>query len=245
MIAIVAATRKELSGFLKQAAIEKQYFIDDFAFHEATLRDIPVLVVITGVGARKAASAVKVMLQRYSVTLIISAGFAGALRESLKVGDVITGTYSIPVNGDEKYRLFNFEGLVAPGIYYGEILTSNRFVNCPDMKADLASRYPALCVDMETRSVAEQGQKSGIPVMGIRVISDRYTTSLPDMGKIFNRNSVLDTRKAVAYFLKNPVDLYRFIRFYHIDLAKAERGLSDFLKQLVPEIYEITQGLNN
>lgn len=245
MIAIVAATRKELSGFLKEAAVKKQYFIDDFTFLEATLRDVPVLVVITGVGARKAASAVKVMLQRYSVKIIISAGFAGALRESLQVGDVITGTYSIPVNGEEKYRLFNYEGLAAPGIYTGEILTSNSFVNCPDKKADLASRYPALCVDMETRGVAKQGEKSGIAVMAIRVISDGYTTSLPDMGKIFNRNSALDTGKAAVYFLKNPVDLYRFIRFYHIDLAKAERVLSDFLKQLVPEIYEITQGLNN
>lgn len=234
MIAVAAATGREIEIFLKRLRKKKEYMLEEVQFIDALLEDIPVVIVLTGVGIKRSRSAILVLLKNHDIHLLISAGFAGSLRVDLKVGDIIVGSSVCKLNNEihEKIELLDVDSDYRKGI----IVSSRRFINSSNEKGSLSSVSSADCVDMESWSVARVAAENGIPVVGIRAISDNFRLELPDMGKLFNRDTTINFYGAVRYFLKNPGHLYSFYRFMYIDSRKAAISLSKVLVQLIPEL---------
>lgn len=92
---------------------------------------------------------------------IIMAGIAGALDPSLKIGDIV---------------LDDSHGLVPPGtqiaLHRGAIHTADQCVCTIAQKAALFRETRALAVEMEHAIVRRAAGLAGIPVIGIRAISD-------------------------------------------------------------------------
>lgn len=156
-----------------------------------------VCCLLTGVGERRMRSAVEWLFREpvvdrcpYRPQLVVSAGFSGALHESLRVGDLVVGTEVVHEAGGRwpASSLAECSGLV---YQRGVLLTSARFVTAPEEKRDLSQRHGALAVDMESGVVAQLCQQHDIPFACLRVISDDVHKPLtPHLDKIVDDGRV-------------------------------------------------------
>lgn len=139
-----------------------------------------IVVVETGVGAAAAVGAVNWLLSRPNIAdaacepeLLVFAGFAGALRESLHVGDVILAEDVVDLDGRVWLAPLRPAGL--PGVLSGRVLTTSRFIGDPAEKLALGGKRGALAVDMESAAFAQRSTERGVPWACLRVISDDAT----------------------------------------------------------------------
>jgi nucleoside phosphorylase len=95
---------------------------------------------------------------------LILAGLAGALDPALGIGEIILqkcGDWP-----DLPYRA-------------GLIYTVDHLITSPQEKADLFRQTTALAVDMESAIVQKFAEKSGLPLLTLRSISDGASQALP------------------------------------------------------------------
>lgn len=98
---------------------------------------------------------------------VILAGFAGALRPDLCVGDVV-----IDSDGGD---------VVLPaGCRHGTIHGSRHVVSTTEHKRSLFASTQCLAVDMESGAVRSWAKQAGLPLVIVRAISDAAADSLPE-----------------------------------------------------------------
>src|SRR5262249_23710158 len=196
-----------------------------------------ILVVETGVGIEHARHAVNWVLNRpgragiaFEPTILIFAGFAGALQPSIHVGDIILAREVLDLAG----RVWPASALVPalPSAHAGRILTSSRFIGDPAEKLALGKKHNALAVDMESAAFAQRCTERGVPWACLRVISDDASASftaeiagLVDEGRIaYGRVFSLLTR--------NPWLLPKLLRLQR-QTRQAARRLADAVIQFL------------
>jgi len=88
VIAIVVAIREELSTFVSRNKFvpAEQIDINQCIFQSELIPD--VVLMESGIGKSNAENATKIILDRYKPSLLISAGFAGSVKQS---GDHLPG----------------------------------------------------------------------------------------------------------------------------------------------------------
>lgn len=143
-----------------------------------------VCCLLTGVGEGRMRSAVEWLARgpfvgqgAYRPRLVVSAGFSGALHESLRVGDLVLATEVMREAGD-RWPASPFPESAGLVCQRGVLLTSPRFITVPDEKRALAQCHGALAVDMESAVAAELCHHHAIPFACLRVISDDVHTPL-------------------------------------------------------------------
>src|SRR5258707_12550593 len=123
-------------------------------------RQDDTLVVAGGIGYEAARRAARAVVKEFRPQMLVSAGFAGALIGTLKVGNVLLPNVIIDGRNGMEYRC-NF----GEGILGGGILVSAAQIAGPgsgnDSKRELAGKFHALAVDMEAAAVAEVAQEEG------------------------------------------------------------------------------------
>ena len=110
----------------------------------------------SGMGNRKAEIFTENIIKNFRPELVISAGFCGALAENLKIGDVIVS--------DLRDR---------------KLYCSPKPLFTCEEKTAAFKREGAVIVDMESSGVASAAQKSGIPFIAIKAVSDTLLEDLP------------------------------------------------------------------
>lgn len=189
-IAIVAAMERELKALVRDWRIaEREHGGRRFRFFES---DNSVLVV-GGIGAEPARRAAEAIIYLYSPGLIVSAGFAGALDISLRVGDSFIPGRVIDA-GDGS--------VTETGIGSG-ILVSSYSVSTAEQKRKLAAAYGAQAVDMEGAAVARAAKAHGIGFVSVKAISDELSFDMPDLNP-FVRNGEFQTARFVAHAIVRP-----------------------------------------
>jgi adenosylhomocysteine nucleosidase len=149
---------------------------------------LTVLVVETGIGQAKVAAALDWLLAKpnfeqvpYQPSLLIYAGFAGALSERLKVGDVLLADEIVDAHGQSWKPTWPNplpEGKWKPPLHRGRLLTMDRIVGTAEEKRELGVQHQAVAVDMESALFAARCTQAGIPFACVRAISDSVTTTL-------------------------------------------------------------------
>jgi adenosylhomocysteine nucleosidase len=192
-VAIVAALEREVSGLTRTwSRVDRDHQGRKFAFFE---RDEMVLVC-GGIGTEAARRAAEAVIALYSPALLQSVGFAGALDESLQVGDVLAPGIVVDARdgsrievggGDEKVILVTF--MAVAGI---------------DQKANLAQAYGAQAVDMEAAAVAAAAHKHGIRFAATKVISDVLSFEMPQMDRFINAQGQFRTASFALFAALRP-----------------------------------------
>jgi adenosylhomocysteine nucleosidase len=141
----------------------------------------PVLVVETGVGTVRALRALDWLLNRptlgaYEPSLLLCAGFAGALQASVDVGDVILARDVVDEQGNVWFS--SADCPVLPQVKVGRLLTTSCFIGAPAQKLALGERYGALAVDMESAALAGRCHERGVPWACMRAVSDDVEVAL-------------------------------------------------------------------
>lgn len=239
MIAIISATFNEVEIFSREMDSKKNIKFEGLSAIEGKFLGENLVLIISGVGIKKAKNAASLAITKYKPKLILSAGFSGALNSDLEVGDIVMGSKVISLQKKESISLFCDIPYIS--FYYkkGELLSESRFIGSCREKEQLFEQSSALAVDMETWGVAEVARNHNLKAVSIRVISDDLEFSLPKMEKLFNKDSRLSASKSLKYFLKNPFHIVPFMKFKYINLRKAKIKLSHFLLIIIPLLREL------
>jgi adenosylhomocysteine nucleosidase len=206
---------------------------DELQFFKGDFDGKSVIIARTGVGIRRARNGTIYVIQKFKPKLIVSAGLGGALKDGLRVGDIIVGEWVLSLKGNEKKGLFCDIDRLSMDFIKGGLLTENRFLHDPNEKRRLYRQTGALSVDMETWGVVEAADDYATPVISVRSISDDSQVELPDMRHFYSSRGELRKLNALTYLTLNPRLIYPFLRLVLFDIRKSSSRLNKFLKELI------------
>jgi nucleoside phosphorylase len=203
---------------------------------------LSVLVVETGVGPRAVEQALdwlfskpKLELVPYAPKIILLAGFAGSLVDSLHVGDLVLATDVVDLDGNRWPTTWPGElpaGPWQPSLRRGTVLSAPKLVCDPHEKRRLGQSRQALTVDMESVAFASLCSKCDVPFGCLRAVSDDLDTPLsPVLESLLAGGRVVWWRVLLA-LLRRPVFLKELLRLRR-DTASASARLGEALGELL------------
>lgn len=187
-IGLICTLKREMEQVKKSMNMEDKVYRAEREFYKGVLAGKKVILVRSPMGKVNNAITAQLLASHFNVDTIISIGFAGALDESLKIGDVVVSTDAIQHDfGTVKPYGFiwgrspeigeageiNLESwVVSKGYRYGTIVSGDQFIASEDKREWLKKKFGALAVDMGAASIYEVCKQNGIKCLFIRVISD-------------------------------------------------------------------------
>lgn len=198
---------------------------------EPIVRSLPgnandVVVVASGIGRKAVAAATRTIVDNFSPELLISAGLAGGLTDSLAPGKVLRPAVVIDSHSGEKYE--TVRDPEARGV-----LVTAATVLSREEKAAMASKFGADAVDMEAAVVAEFARASGIPFMAMKAISDPVDLEMPPMDRFIDPAGKLDLLKLLGYAALRPRTWVVALNELRKNSRKATDALARELNELV------------
>lgn len=135
-------------------------------------------VACAGMGAARAVLAVDFALSLGPASRLISVGWAGACRASIRVGEIVEADVVIDARTGERFfpQLEREIGLRAPVVTVAAPAGRQE-------KRRLAESYQAAAVEMEAAAVARLAQARELPFAAIKAISDDAAFEMPEMGR--------------------------------------------------------------
>ena len=198
MIGIIGAMDEEISVISSEIKNLTVYDINNMKFYKGTIYDIDIVLVKSGIGMVNASITTTLLFKEFGVDKILFSGVAGSLNRNVNVGDVVIGDslleylfdatefgYDIGTIPRMDTSIFRSDILLNKiknilkndNIYYGKILSGDKFVSNLSEKEKLGEKFNALAVDMESASVAHSAHVLGIEFAVIRSISDSLNSS--------------------------------------------------------------------
>jgi adenosylhomocysteine nucleosidase len=250
MLAIMGAFGQEIIDLRRQMVIEEVVARRDCRLYRGKFKNRDTLLVQTGMGKERVENATRFILERYPVTAIISLGFAGALAQELRIGDVVVCSilHGAPGLGEEKQRLeplapdANLLSMASQGsgdrairFCLGSGITVLQLNSSTQKMQGLSETFHADIVDMESYWIARIASARRIPFIAIRSISDNIQSSVQPFDRILAPDGELLWKKAVFCFLLHPWYLLNVFTLYR-NTRPAKRNLAAFVGDLVTKI---------
>lgn len=220
--AIVAALDRELRPLVRGWK-QVSYCHDgrSFTFYE----NASLVAVAGGIGQRASERAARASVERYEPSILISAGLAGALIHSLKVGSIITPNVIVDGLSGEEYRC-NMGG----GVIGGGILVSAGQVAGVASKQELAARFHALAVDMEAAGVAAVAREKHLLFRCVKAISDEADFAMPPLSRFVDEEGRLHTGRFAAWASVRPAVWWKLVQLGR-NSGLAAKALAEWLQQ--------------
>ena len=216
-VAIVAAMEREVRPLVKGwRSCEKEHDGRRFRFLE---KDHLVLVC-GGMGPEPARRAAEAVIALYQPGSIYSAGFAGALDSTLRVGDVV-----------HPRRVVNASDGSSVGLECGEgVLVSFGSVASAEQKAKLRESFAAQAVDMEAAAVAQAAEARGIEFAVVKVISDVADFEFPSVERFVDSEGRFRETRFALFAAIRPWLWPRVARLAR-DSGRASRVLCEWIRK--------------
>src|SRR5438876_3905979 len=165
MIAVTFALPAESSEFLRRLRDRTGADRNGVRIIAGKINDRAIEVLHTGVGEKACRQRVAKFLQDQQFDLLISTGFAGALNDQLKVGDLLLAKNFSTIDPNERRSSFS-----SLPIYEDDLLTVPALIDSSDERNKLAGASGAAAVDMETEFIARACAEQGVPLISLRII---------------------------------------------------------------------------
>ena len=198
MIGIIGAMDEEITIIASEIIDLKEYDINNIKFYKGRIYDKDIVLVKSGIGMVNASITTTLLFKEFGVDKILFSGVAGSLNRNVNVGDIVIADslveylfdatefgYDIGTIPRMDTSIFRSDILLNKiknilkndNIYYGKILSGDKFVSNLSEKEKLGEKFNALAVDMESASVAHCAHVLGIEFAIIRSISDSLNSS--------------------------------------------------------------------
>ncbi len=230
MIAVTFALPAESSAFiplLENQSRENRAGIDIVS---GDLHGRAVAVMHTGVGEKSTRLRLAKFLEGGKPAALISAGFAGALHNSLAVGDLLLA------DNRSSPTMFPIaqHALVTAKPQVGALTTAHAVIDSTAMRQQIAHETGAVAVDMETEFIAELCAPFAIPMISLRAITDTPDAPFPAPPRVLFNLERQRTEFAPLfwYLLSHPAAMPRLISFAST-IAKCRRQLTTALDLLL------------
>jgi adenosylhomocysteine nucleosidase len=158
------------------------------------------------------------------IELVISVGWAGALREEFIAGHAYGVSGVIDARTGER---FNVSGQSAECW----LVTSHRVADQAE-KRRLAAAHGAGLVDMEAAGVARLATVRGIPFYCIKGVSDGFADRLPDFNGFISTNGQFQQTRFIFFALLRPWHWPALMRLGK-NSRKAAEGIKESLLELL------------
>jgi adenosylhomocysteine nucleosidase len=206
-----------------------------FVAREGGLHGRRLVVVESGIGAEAAGRAAQALVLGHEPGWIISAGFAGGLREGVAKGDIVLASQIVDTAG----RQFDIDVKLEASahLHVGRLLTVDRIIEKPAEKRALGERYGALAVDMESIAVAEVCRQDKVRFLAVRVVSDAVDQALPrDIDYLVKRRTTAGRLGAAAgAIFRRPASVMDMWQLKEDALVASER-LATFLSGIIEQL---------
>lgn len=199
MIGIICAMQIEADGIIALCENAKTETINNMNYTLAELCGKEVAIVVCGVGKVNAAVCATTLINRYSPTVIVNSGVAGALSPLVSVGDIVVASKSVEHDmnitalGDKqgevsfptgKIMYFDCdkaassllasvcESIPETKVARGIIASGDIFVSDRKSRLLINDRFGAIACEMEGAAIGHACYCCGVPYCIIRAISD-------------------------------------------------------------------------
>jgi len=189
-----------------------------------------VIAFAGGIGKTSAILAAKAVVANYQPETLLSAGLAGALIHTLKVGNVITPNVIMDAACGSEYRCDSGGG----------VLVSAAEITGPGSKQELVEHFHALAVDMEAAGVAEVARAEQIGFGCVKAISDEADFVLPPLKCFVDAQGGFQTGRFVAWASVRPAVWPATIALAR-NSNRAVRALCDWLARNIQQSAFSTQ----
>ena len=222
MIAVTFALPAESSEFLRRLRDKSHTERDGVRTIRGKIEDRAIEVHHTGVGEKVCRQRLGKFLQNQQFDCLISAGFAGALDNDLKIGDLLLAENFSTVHESETRA--SLSGL---HIHIANLLTVPALIDSPEERNKLALASGAVAADMETEFIARACATCGIPLL----------SRLPAPANVLFDIERQQTRilKLAAHLLAHPSRVPRLAHFAS-RIAHARKILADALVAVVRKL---------
>ncbi len=224
-IAVIAALGRELEPWVRGW---NQIVIDQNGRGLRGYEKDGVIAVAGGIGCARAEQAANAVVAKYRPQMVISAGLAGALIRSLKVGSVIMPNVTVDAASGAEYRSVFGAEMVGGGI----LVSANEIAESKDVRAGLVERFHALAVDMEAAGVAKVAQQEKILFRCVKAISDEADFQMPPLNKFVDADGNFQTGKFAVWTSARPWHWGRTITLAQ-NTKRATQALCDWLARNV------------
>jgi len=222
-IGIIAALPFEID-ILKEAVNNRNVdMIAGTEYVTGSIGNYDVVLMQCGMGKVSAGAGTQALITAYHPDYIINTGCAGALSQSLKVGDIVLADSTIEwdldteaignpigyVSSMDRVEMCADSELTAAiaeaigdsdTVYHGLIVSGDQFVSRSDQRSQILDDFPsALCTEMEGAAVGHVCAQNNVPFCVIRSMSDNANG---DSGVDYAEFSVIVGEKTAGYLLK-------------------------------------------
>jgi nucleoside phosphorylase len=226
-LAIVAALQREVSGLTKSCRrVERTHQGRNFIFFEQPDEehaDEGVVIVCGGIGLEAARRAAEAVIAWYRPTEVQSVGFAGALDQTLHVGDLFVPSAVIDARDGSRIQLHSESGK-------GTLLTFMAVAGA-EQKTKLAQAYQAQAVDMEAAAVLAVARAHGIPFAATKAISDELDFDLPETARFIDAQGRFKTASFTLFVALRPW-LWRRVALLARNSRHAAKALGSHFESL-------------
>ena len=224
-IAIMGAMPEEIDPIIAALHDLRETEYADNIYYEGTYKGQEVVVAYSKIGKVFASLTATILIEKFACQKLLFSGVAGAINDTLKVGDLIIADglcqhdlditafghpYGYVPEGDVciwadaalkklAKQVARTKGIV---LKEGVIATGDQFVADPERKAWIGETFKADALEMEGAAVAVVCHALGVPFFILRAISDSA-----DMDAGFDFDAFLiDSAKTSAAFILAMVE---------------------------------------
>lgn len=177
-----------------------------------------------GAGAGAATRAFSEIERAGAADLVVSTGWAGALREEFAVGRAYGVSEVVDANSGERFRAGGPSGGC-------RLVTGRGFADLPE-KRHLGAAFGAALVDMEAAAVARLAQRRGIPFLCVKGVSDGLNDRLPDFSAYISTDGQFAWARFVLFAVPRPW-LWPALARTGSSCRKAALGIRDRLLEIL------------
>jgi adenosylhomocysteine nucleosidase len=216
--------------------------IGEITLQRAQIGTATVDFVITGMGAENAARvADAVISKKYSFCII--SGFAGALKSSVKLGDIVASE-RVQHHTSGQSEICDRDLLIHASengaTRIATLLTTDDVVNTAAEKNNLSAFADA--VDMESFAILQAANKKNVPSAVLRVISDSFDRDMPaELDTIVDPQGHVKIFGVARYVAKHPLMVPALVRLGR-DSKTAAEALARFLESYINKLSSATHG---
>ena len=236
-IGIVCALPMELAPFFDRCERVRSYSGGEFSFRGGRYDGVRIAAVICGMGFANARRATQALVDAHTPAWILSAGFAGALRDGMKVGNIVMASSLADTHGNELSVEMNAPSDPSRGLYVGRIVTVDSMVRTVAEKRALAARFDALAVDMESLAVAQVARDTKTRFVAVRSISDDLSEDLPpEVLAVTGSTGTTRLGAALTSIWKRPGSVKDMWRLREAAQVASDQ-LANFLDGVIRQLY--------
>jgi adenosylhomocysteine nucleosidase len=189
-----------------------------------------VVAVAGGIGTKEAAWAAKTIVEKYRPEVLMSAGLAGALIRSLKVGGIVVPSVVVDAANGAEYRCDPEEDVISGGV-----LVSASQVAGSKLKQELVERFHGLIVDMEAAGVARAAEECGVRFRCVKAVSDEFNFSMPPFGQFIDEQGKLQKAQFARWAALRPRHWPSTLRM-GLNSRRAAQALGEWLRTRVAKL---------